>query len=60
MDKAYNGIGSWDADTTVCAACAAEEQYRKDNPDPEPGLKVYAVDAAAAADAPGEVKPEFD
>lgn len=57
--EAYGGRGSWEPETTVCAACAAEERYRKDNPEPEPGLKVFAVDAAAAK-APGEVEPEFD
>lgn len=60
MSKAYGGAGDWDVGTTVCAACAAEERYRKDNPDPEPGLKVYAVEADSAADSPGEVRPVFD
>lgn len=59
MDKAFGGAGNWDIGTTVCSACAAEEQYRKDNPEPDPGLKVFAVEESDALDAPGEVKPEF-
>lgn len=59
MDEAYDGRGAWDVGTTVCSACAAEERYRKDNEDPEPGLKVFPVNERDVAKAPGEVEPEF-
>lgn len=59
MAQAYGGHGSWGVETIVCAACAVEEQYRAENENPEPGLKVFAVEESEAVNAPGEVAPVF-
>jgi len=59
LDEAYDDQGDWTPQTTVCAACAAEEQWRNTNEHPAPGTKVYAVPAATTAPGDGEVLPTF-
>ena len=62
MDAAFgeHGAGVWEAVAVVCAACAAIEQWEEAHKDDrEPGVKVHAVNEAAALDDDREVKPVF-
>lgn len=57
---------SWDIETSICGPEAAVETWRKNNPEPAPGIKVTPIEAtiaaeqsAAAATAPDWVKQQM-
>lgn len=66
MPKNQCETTEWEIETSICKPEAAVETWRKNNPDPPPGIKVTPIPAkvaaeqsAAAATAPEWVKQKM-